>query len=133
MTIQTNSLAELLKILPGDAAVRGFEEGFTVMNAGGSGQVVMSNDNFQVPDMTDENRSNPTDRSKRSPLASPSANDEELNPGDCVEGLGDFGKPTGEFGTVEQTNEEDALVKWDDDGHYPQRPRFKASLIKVRT
>ena len=26
------------------------------------------------------------------------------------------GKPTGELGTVEQTNEEDALVKWDDDG-----------------
>jgi DNA invertase Pin-like site-specific DNA recombinase len=30
--------------------------------------------------------------------------------------LADFGKPTGEFGTVEQTNEDDALVKWDDDG-----------------
>jgi hypothetical protein len=29
--------------------------------------------------------------------------------------LADFGKPTGEFGTVEQTNEDDALVKWDDD------------------
>lgn len=27
-----------------------------------------------------------------------------------------FLKPTGEFGTVEQTNEDDALVKWDDDG-----------------
>jgi hypothetical protein len=40
----------------------------------------------------------------------------ELNPGDRVEGLADFGKPTGEFGTVEQTNEEDALVKWDHDG-----------------
>jgi hypothetical protein len=30
--------------------------------------------------------------------------------------LGDFGKPTGEFGTVEQANEDDAVVKWDDDG-----------------
>jgi hypothetical protein len=28
-----------------------------------------------------------------------------------VEGLGNFGKPTGEFGTVEQANEDDALVK----------------------
>jgi hypothetical protein len=42
--------------------------------------------------------------------------DSELNRGDRVEGLADFGKPTGEFGTVEQTNEDDALVKWDDDG-----------------
>ena len=31
-------------------------------------------------------------------------------------GLTDFGKPTGEFGTVKQTNEDDAVVKWDDDG-----------------
>jgi hypothetical protein len=30
--------------------------------------------------------------------------------------LGNFGIPTGELGTVEQTNEEDAVVKWDDDG-----------------
>jgi hypothetical protein len=27
-----------------------------------------------------------------------------------------FGTPTGEFGTVRQVNEEDAVVKWDDDG-----------------
>jgi hypothetical protein len=33
-----------------------------------------------------------------------------------VEGLGNFGKPTGGFGTVEQANEDDAVVKWDDDG-----------------
>jgi hypothetical protein len=31
-------------------------------------------------------------------------------------GLGDFGKPTGEFGTVERANDDDAVVKWDDDG-----------------
>jgi hypothetical protein len=49
-------------------------------------------------------------------LAEPSATGEELNPGDRVEGLGDFGIPTGELGTVEQTNDEDAIVKWDDDG-----------------
>jgi hypothetical protein len=40
----------------------------------------------------------------------------ELNPGDRVEGLGNFGTPTGELGTVERTNEEDAIVKWDSDG-----------------
>ena len=57
-----------------------------------------------------------SDRAKRPPLAQPSAPDSELNPGDRVEGLANFGKPTGEFGTVEQTSEEDALVKWDDDG-----------------
>jgi hypothetical protein len=56
-----------------------------------------------------------SDRAKRPPLAEPCAT-EELNPGDRVEGLGDFGKPTGEFGTVEQANEDDAVVKWDDDG-----------------
>jgi hypothetical protein len=53
-------------------------------------------------------------RDHRSP--SPSATDQELTPGDRVEGLGNFGKPTGEFGTVERANEEDAVVKWDDDG-----------------
>jgi hypothetical protein len=57
-----------------------------------------------------------SDRAKRPPLAGPSATDQELNPGDRVEGLGNFGKPNGEFGTVEQANEDDAVVKWDDDG-----------------
>jgi hypothetical protein len=46
------------------------------------------------------------DRAKRPPLVQPSAPDSELNPGDRVEGLANFGKPTGEFGTVEQANEE---------------------------
>jgi hypothetical protein len=32
-----------------------------------------------------------------------------------VEGLGNFGKPTGQLGTVGRANEEDAVVKWDDD------------------
>jgi hypothetical protein len=54
-----------------------------------------------------------SDRAKRPSLASPLATGQELNPGDRVEGLGNFGKPTGEVGTVEQTNEEDAVVKWD--------------------
>ena len=56
------------------------------------------------------------DRAKRPSLAQPATPELELNPGDRVEGLADFGKPTGEFGTVEQTNEDDALVKWDHDG-----------------
>lgn len=57
-----------------------------------------------------------SERAKKPALSEPAATDQELNPGDRVEGLGDFGKPTGELGTVEQTNEEDALVKWDGDG-----------------
>jgi hypothetical protein len=57
-----------------------------------------------------------SDRAKKPAFADPSAANPELTPGDRVEGLGNFGKPTGEFGTVEQTNEEDAVVKWDDDG-----------------
>jgi hypothetical protein len=57
-----------------------------------------------------------TDRARRPPLSEPSATAQELTPGDRVEGLGNFGKPTGEIGTVERTNEEDAVVKWDDDG-----------------
>jgi hypothetical protein len=40
--------------------------------------------------------------------------------------LADFGKPTGEFGTVEKTNEDDALVKWDDDG----RTRLRQPWLK---
>jgi hypothetical protein len=57
-----------------------------------------------------------TDRAKRPPLSEPSGRGQELNPGDRVEGLGNFGKRTGEIGTVERSNEEDAVVKWDDDG-----------------
>jgi len=68
------------------------------------------------------------ERAKRPPLVQPSAPDSELNPGDRVMGLADFGKPTGEFGTVEKTNEDDALVKWDDDGRTRQR---QPSLKKV--
>jgi hypothetical protein len=57
-----------------------------------------------------------SDRAKRPPLSEPAATDQELNQGDRVEGLGNFGKPTGEFGTVQQANEDDAIVQWDDDG-----------------
>jgi hypothetical protein len=55
-------------------------------------------------------------RAKRPPLVTPQASDQKLDPGDRVEGLGNFGKPTGEVGTVERTNEDDAVVKWDGDG-----------------
>jgi hypothetical protein len=57
-----------------------------------------------------------SDGAKKPPLAEPAATDQGLNPGDRVEGLDDFGKPTGKLGTVERANEDDAVVKWDDDG-----------------
>ena len=57
-----------------------------------------------------------SDRARKPPLAEPAANGKELIPGDRVEGLGNFGRPTGEFGTVQQANDDDAVVKWDDDG-----------------
>ena len=57
-----------------------------------------------------------SDRAKRPPLSEPSVTGQEVTPGDRVEGLSNFGKPTGEIGTVERANEEDAVVKWDDDG-----------------
>src|ERR1700722_1434044 len=56
-----------------------------------------------------------SDRARKPPLPMPPAM-KELVPGDRVMGLGTFGKPTGEFGVVEQANEDDAVVKWDDDG-----------------
>ena len=67
-----------------------------------------------------------SERAKKPRLADPSATDQELNPGDRVEGLGNFGKPTGEFGTVEQANEDDAVVKWDDD----RRVRLRQPWLK---
>jgi hypothetical protein len=45
-----------------------------------------------------------SDRARKPPLAEGPATGQELNPGDRVEGLGNFGKPTGEFGTIEQAN-----------------------------
>jgi hypothetical protein len=57
-----------------------------------------------------------SDRAKRPLLVQPFPPESELNTGDRVEGLGNFGKPTWELGTIEQSNEEDAVVKSDDDG-----------------
>jgi hypothetical protein len=68
------------------------------------------------------------DRAKRPPLVQPRVPHSELIPGDRVMGLADFGKPTGEFGTVEKTNDDDALVKWDHDGRTRQH---QPSLKKV--
>ena len=68
------------------------------------------------------------DRAKRPPLSGPSPSGEELIPGDRVEALGNFGKPTGEFGTVERANEGDAVVKLDDDGRMRLR---QPSLKKI--
>jgi hypothetical protein len=68
-----------------------------------------------------------SDRAKRPPLTDP-AGTGEVKSGDRVEGLGDFGKATGEIGTVKQSNEDDAVVKWDDDG---RTRRQQSSLKKV--
>jgi hypothetical protein len=67
-----------------------------------------------------------SDRAKRPPLSEPSATYQELAPGDRVEGLGNFGKPTGQLSTVERANEDDAVVKWDDDG----RMRLRQPSLK---
>jgi hypothetical protein len=67
-----------------------------------------------------------SDRAKKPRLAEPPATASELNLGDRVEGLGNFGTPTGQMGTVEQANEDDAVVKWDDDG----RMRIRQAWLK---
>jgi len=64
-----------------------------------------------------------SDRARRPPLADPAATAQELTPGDRVEGLGNFGKPNGDLGTVARANEQDAVVKWDDDGRMRLRQR----------
>lgn len=69
-----------------------------------------------------------SDRARRPPLAELAVTGQGLNPGDRVEGLGTFGKPTGKLGTVERTNEEDAVVKWD--GHGRER-LHQVSLKKI--
>jgi hypothetical protein len=56
MTIRTNALTELLGIFPDDAIVRGSEGSLSVMNADGSGEVVLLNDCFHIPDMAEAKR-----------------------------------------------------------------------------
>jgi hypothetical protein len=72
-----------------------------------------------------------SDRAKRPPLAEPPPG-EELDPGDRVEGLGNFGKPTGQLGTVERTNDEEAVVKWDDDGRMRIRQPWLKKLPAIK-
>jgi hypothetical protein len=68
-----------------------------------------------------------SDRARKPALTDP-AGTGEVKSGDRVEGLGDFGKATGEIGTVKQSNQDDAVVKWDDDG---RTRRQQSSLKKV--
>lgn len=78
-----------------------------------------------------------SDRARKPRLAEPVPSDQELKPGDRVEGVGNFGEPTGEFGTVERTNEEDAVVKWDDDGrvrlHQPQLKKCSSQIRRLKS
>jgi hypothetical protein len=67
-----------------------------------------------------------SDRAQRPALSDPPATNAILKPGDRVEGLGNFGVPTGQLGTVERANDEDAVVKWDDDG----RMRLRQPWLK---
>jgi hypothetical protein len=80
------------------------------------------------PPLSHPGASPDSDRAKRPRLAEPPFV-AQLIPGDRVEGLGNFGKPTGELGTVEQTNDDDAVVKWDDDGRMRLRQPW---LKKIR-
>jgi hypothetical protein len=70
----------------------------------------------QQPPLSRAGAPSDADRAKRPALVDPASSESELYPGDRVEGLANFGKPTGEFGTVERTNQDDAVVKWDGDG-----------------
>jgi hypothetical protein len=67
-----------------------------------------------------------SDRAKKPRLVEPPPINWMLNPGDRVEGLGNFGVSTGELGTVEKANDEDALVKWDGEG----RMRIRQTWLK---
>ena len=67
-----------------------------------------------------------SNRAKKPSLSEPVGTGPELEPGDRVVELGDFGKPTGEFGKVERANEEEAVVKWDEDG----RKRLSQNSLK---
>jgi hypothetical protein len=85
----------------------------------------------QQPPLSHAGATADADRAKSPPLVQHDP-DAGLNPGDRVMGLGDFGKPTGGFGTVVKTNEDDALVKWDDDGRMRLRqPWLKKVSSKV--
>jgi hypothetical protein len=84
----------------------------TPISKGGTGVLRKA----QQPPLEHAGATADSDRAKRPALVTPSATSEELNSGDRVEGLGNFGNPTGEVGTVERTNEVEAVVKWDNGG-----------------
>jgi hypothetical protein len=65
-----------------------------------------------------------SDRAKKPPLGKRPSTDKKVVPGDRVEA--NFGKPSGVVGTVEQANEDDAVVKWDHDG----RIKLRQPLLK---
>jgi len=52
MSIRTSTLIEFLKTFPDNATVRGFEDGLSVKNADGTGEVVMLNEMFRIPAKT---------------------------------------------------------------------------------
>src|ERR1019366_4908526 len=70
-----------------------------------------------------------SNRAKKPPLAQPAATGQELNPGNSSQGTGNSGNPTGEFGTGEQANENDGVVKWDDDGRMRLRQPWLKKIV----
>ncbi len=51
------------------------------------------------------------------PATSTNTTEPELKPGDRVEALGNFAKPMGTFGTVEEVEGNNVVVLWDSDDH----------------
>ena len=85
-------------------------------------------DDAPQPPLYNPGTSADTDRAQTPPLPTLPPTNEELKPGDRVMGVEDSGKPTWDFGTVEQANEDDAVVKWDRDG---RRKLHQESLQKI--
>jgi hypothetical protein len=52
MTIRADELTELLKGFPADATVKGYNNGITIANSDGAGEVVLMNGTTHTPDKT---------------------------------------------------------------------------------
>jgi hypothetical protein len=52
MAIPASTLIEFLRTFPENAIVHGFENGLSVKNADGTGEVVLLNDTFRIPAKT---------------------------------------------------------------------------------
>jgi len=52
MTIRADVLTELLKGFPADATVKGYNDGITIANSDGAGEVVLMNGTTHAPDMS---------------------------------------------------------------------------------